>query len=298
MAGATTPLLIHLHIPRNAGSTLGRLLRMKLGFWPPANLLHHAQTLGFYRLEGFERRLATIGAMSKNAQRRVRLFEAHAGYGLHERLPQPSIYLTMLREPIDRAVSVYYYQLQHARIPDDMTLQQFVVTADPQRVWWVDNAQVRYLAGTDGKIVDVPHGQCTRTMLDVAIERLDQAFAFVGIVEQFEASIVLLRRTLNWRGCYYVASNMAKNRRQIHELQDSELAILTELNELDTELYGHASSLFQRRVEEAGSSFQRELAQFIVRNKRHAKWIGPVHKSVLAGRKVIMKLTLGRTGQR
>ncbi len=88
-----------------------------------------------------------------------------------------------------------------------MTLQQFALAADPQRVWWVDNAQVRYLAGTAGEIVDVPLGQCTRTMLDVAIERLDQSFAFVGIVEQFEASIVLLRRTLNWRGCYYVASN-------------------------------------------------------------------------------------------
>ncbi len=95
MAGAPTPLLIHLHIPRNAGSTLGRLLRLKLGFWPPANLLHHAQTLGFYRLPGFEQRLAAIAAMSNSARQRVRLFEAHAGYGLHEQLPKPSIYLTM-----------------------------------------------------------------------------------------------------------------------------------------------------------------------------------------------------------
>ena len=60
MAGETTPLLIHLHIPRNAGSTLGRLLRLKLGFWPPANLLHHAQTLGFYRLAGFEQLVESV----------------------------------------------------------------------------------------------------------------------------------------------------------------------------------------------------------------------------------------------
>jgi len=271
---------------------------MKLGFWPPTNLLHHFQTLGFYRMEGFERRLEAIGAMSQSTRQRVRLFEAHAGYGLHEQLPQPSIYLTMLREPIDRAISVYYYQRQHARIPDDMALEQFVRAADPQRVWWVDNAQVRYLAGSDGQIVDVPHGQCTRTMLDIAIERLDQSFAFVGIVEQFEASIVLLRRTLNWRGCYYVASNMAKRRRRIQELQDSELALLNEHNELDSELYRHAKSLFERRVEEAGSSFQSELTLFSVRNKRHAKWIGPMQKMLPTGRKVMMKLALGRTGRR
>ena len=79
MADATTPLLIQLHIPRYSGSTLGRLLRLKLGFWPPANLLYYFQTLGFYRIEGFERPLAAIGVMSQSARQRLRLFEAHAG---------------------------------------------------------------------------------------------------------------------------------------------------------------------------------------------------------------------------
>ncbi|MEE9131582.1 MAG: hypothetical protein V3T84_16325 [Phycisphaerales bacterium] len=65
-----------------------------------------------------------------------------------------------------------------------------------------------------GNIVDVARGQCTRTMPDVAIERLEEAFTFVGIVEQFDESLVLLRRMLNWRGCYYVASNVTKRRRR------------------------------------------------------------------------------------
>jgi hypothetical protein len=292
------PLLIHLHIPRNAGSTLGRVLRLKLGFWPPSHLLHHFRTLGFYRLAGFQQRLDVIEALSASDRRRVRLFEAHAGFGLHERLPQPSTYLTMLREPIDRAVSVFYYQRQHDRIPDDMTLEQFVLNADPQRVWWVDNAQVRYLAGTGGKIVDVARGQCTRTMLDVAIERLEEVFAFVGIVEQFDESLVLLRRMFDWRGCYYVASNATKRRRRTEELQSAELALLNEHNELDCELYRYAKSLFQRRVEEAGSSFQRELAQFALRNNRHARWIGPTQWILSVGWQSIMKLVLGRTGRR
>ena len=292
------PLLIHLHIPRNAGSTLGRLLRLKLGFWPPSHLLHHFRTLGFYRLSGFQQRLDAIEALSVADRRRVRLFEAHAGFGVHERLGQPSTYLTMLREPIDRAVSVFYYQRQHARIPDDMTLEQFVLHADPQRVWWVDNAQVRYLAGTGGDIVDVARGQCTRTMLDVAIERLDEAFAFVGIVEQFDESLVLLRRTFNWRGCYYVASNVTKRRRRTQELPSAAIALLDEHNELDSELYRHAKSLLERRVAEAGTSFARELAHFRSRNKRHARWIGPTQRILSAGRPSIMKLVLGRTGRR
>ncbi len=292
------PLLIHLHIPRNAGSTLGRLLRLKLGFWPPAYLLHHFRTLGFYRLSGFQQRLDAIEALSAGDRRRVRLFEAHAGFGVHERLGQPSTYLTMLREPIDRAVSVFYYQRQHARIPDDMTLEQFVLHADPQRVWWVDNAQVRYLAGTGGDIVDVARGQCTRTMLDVAIERLEESFVFVGIVEQFDESLVLLRRTFNWRGCYYVASNVTKRRRRTQELQSAELALLNEHNELDCELYRYAKSLLERKVAEAGASFAGELAQFRSRNKRHARWIGPAQRILSAGRQSIMKLVLGRTGRR
>ena len=289
------PLLIHLHIPRNAGSTLGRVLRLKLGFWPPSHLLHHFRTLGFYRLAGFQQRLDAIEALSVGDRRRVRLFEAHAGFGVHERLPQPWAYLTMLREPIDRAVSVFYYQRQHDRIPDDMTLEQFVLHADPQRVWWVDNAQVRYLAGTGGTIVDVARGQCTQTMLDVAIERLEEAFAFVGIVERFDESLVLLRRTFNWRGCYYVASNVTKRRRWTQELQTTELALLNEHNELDRELYRYAKLLLERRVAEAGASFAGELAHFRLRNKRLARWIGPTQRILSAGRQSIMKLVLGRT---
>ncbi len=73
------PLLIHLHIPRNAGSTLGRVLRLKLGFWPPSHLLHHFRTLGFYRLAGFQQRLNAIEALSAGRQSIMKLVLGRTG---------------------------------------------------------------------------------------------------------------------------------------------------------------------------------------------------------------------------
>lgn len=119
MPNNSLPLLIHFHIPRTGGTTVGRMLKLKTGFWPLARLIHHSRTLGYYQIEGYEERLKKITSLPENQQTDVRLFEAHAGFGLHELLPQPSEYLTMFREPIDRAVSVYYYMQKKKVISPD-----------------------------------------------------------------------------------------------------------------------------------------------------------------------------------
>lgn len=294
MPTATT-LLIHLHLPRNAGTTLGRMLRLRLGLWPPSSIIHHSATLGMYQVKDYRRRLEAINGLPQRLRSRVRLFEAHAGFGLHEHLPEPSTYVTVLREPIDRALSVYYYQRQHRRIPEDMTLEDFVLRGDPQRVWWVDNAQVRYLAGNGGTIVDVERGRCTRAMLDIAIERLEQNFAFVGLLDRFEESVVLLRRVFGWRGCYYVHSNPTKVRKHAIELAPSQRQLLSEHNELDAELYQFAADKFQSVLDEAGDDFTRDLNRFRRGNARYNVCFGGIQRRLPAVRRALSKLKLIRS---
>lgn len=277
----TFPLLIHLHIPRNAGTTLGRMLRVKIGSWPPDRLLRHRLLLGFYGRGDWERRLALIEALPPRRRRRVRLFEGHFGWGLHDRLPRPSMYLTMLREPVDRALSVYYHLRQAGHLAPGVTLEEFAGDgADPQRVWWIDNAQVRYLAGEQGRIVDVPRGCCTRAMLDVALERLRAENVFFGLTEHFDASMVLLRRTLGWRSCHHVPANAAGGRRAVSEVDPAVIERLVALNALDAQLYVRAAGLFSERLGAGGEPVRRELARYPVANRRHALWMGPVQRAL------------------
>ncbi len=275
------PLIIHLHIPRNAGTTLGRLLRRKIGTWPPWRVLRHRSVLGFYGRGDWARRLSAIEAMPPGARRRVRLFEGHFGWGVHERLPGPSTYVTMLREPVDRALSVYYHLRQERHIAPGVTLEEFSGGgADPQRVWWIDNAQVRYLSGEVGRIVDVPRGKCTRAMLDVALERLRRDDVFFGLTEQFDASMVLLRRALGWRSCHWVAANAAAGRRSVNEVDPAVIERLRGLNQLDLELFRRAEAIFNERLDAGGEPLRREVERSAAANRRAAIWLAPLERVV------------------
>jgi hypothetical protein len=130
------PLLIHLHIPKNAGTTLGRLLRLKHSLWPPSRWLHHSEALGFYHMTdrdgvpGWRRRIERIRGLPAEAQRRVRLFEAHAAFGLHDLMPEPcrsrAAYVTLLRDPIDRTISTFSFLRQKGRLEPGATIESFV----------------------------------------------------------------------------------------------------------------------------------------------------------------------------
>jgi hypothetical protein len=281
------PLLIHLHIPKNAGTTLSRMIKIRLATWPPTRLLHNATTLGYYNVEGFQNRLDIIEKLSPAQRRRVRFFEAHCGWGVHERLPEPSAYFTMLREPIDRALSVYWHLKSRQRVPEDMSIEQFLLEGDPRRVWWIDNGQVRYLAGEGGTIVDVPHGTCDDAMLEKAIRRLDDLW-FVGIVDRFDASMLLLRRKLGWRRCYYGTSNVARKRQNARELSDEAIELLREHNRLDLKLYEHAVARLEREIAEVGD-FETQLERYRYANGRYNRTIGRAYGLLPVVRRLVVR---------
>jgi hypothetical protein len=316
---SAAPLIIHFHIPRTGGTTVGRMLKFRLGFWPPSRLLHHHAALGFYRIDGWENRVARIEALSPRARKHVRLFEAHAGYGLHDLLPQPSLYVTMLREPIDRALSAFFYIRRKGLIAKDETIESFLARADvggkvalaslrpappdhtsggmapPLHVWWLDNAFVRFLAGERGRVIDVPHRQVTRAMLDVAIERLSHRVHFFGVMERFDASMVLLRRTLHWPHCHYIKSKANDDRQRVDEVDRATIDLLRERNTLDLELYARANELLNERIAAQGDSFAAELARFGAANAAYAKrmarldWIVKFRRRLIARRKGLGK---------
>ncbi|MEX0887401.1 MAG: hypothetical protein WD009_13280 [Phycisphaeraceae bacterium] len=273
---ARPPILIHLHIPKNAGTTLSRMIKRRLLLRPPTNILHHSQTLGLYNVPDYRRRLDAINALPERGQRRIRFFEAHAAWGLHESLPGAARYVTMLREPTNRVLSVFSYRKELGRIPADMSLEAFVAREDVHRVWWVDNAHVRYLAGEHGHILDVPPGGCQRQHLELAKTRLVEGIGFFGLVERFDESLCLLFRWLNWKPTHYLTGNVTRRRLHMDELDEPTRDMIRELNVLDTELYAFACELFEQRVRDAGASFADEVAAYGQSNARANRLIRPL----------------------
>lgn len=251
------PIIVHLHIPKNAGTTLSRMLKLRALLHPPTNVLHRDAVLGQYR-KPTEGRLAAIGGMSAADRRRVRFYEEHCGYGVHEHLPRECRYLTVLRDPIDRTLSVYDFLRQEGRIPADQTLGEFLDRPTIRRVWWIDNAHVRYLAGEHGDIIDAPVGGCPRALLETARSRLVGQIEWFGLTERFDESLLLLCERMGWSATATIRSNVTKARTSRRDTVAPELVARIEgMNELDLELDAFARRLFQERLDAIPNAAER-----------------------------------------
>src|SRR5438132_5483132 len=115
--------LIYLHLPKCGGTTLSRIIEWE---YPPMRIFSDDPSFfrwSFYKLCQWPReRLA-----------RMRVFKGHMPFGLHRRLPQPATYITVLRDPVERVISEYYfakhYRLhpQHKRMRT-LTIEDYVCT--------------------------------------------------------------------------------------------------------------------------------------------------------------------------
>src|SRR5437879_13316375 len=94
--------LIFLHIPKTAGTTLNRIIEWQ---YSPFAIF----TMDPYRIRATAERLKRL---PEGLRRRLRVVRGHMLYGLHECLRQGDSYLTMLRDPVVRALAAYYFILR------------------------------------------------------------------------------------------------------------------------------------------------------------------------------------------
>ncbi|MEQ5872631.1 sulfotransferase family 2 domain-containing protein [Sagittula sp. NFXS13] len=168
--------VVHLHIPKSAGSSLNTHLMML-----------YPQSARINANEG--RPEKQISAMSRQDRGRIGVVVGHTTHGLGRLLTRPVLYLAVLRSPGPRLFSFYryiqrtpdhrYYEAVNTEAPDFGT---FLELASSEAVLRreVDNGQVRRLAGPmDTTPVD------TRVYLR-ACEHLFAPDMMFGLVENFD----------------------------------------------------------------------------------------------------------------
>ena len=244
--------IIFLHLPKTGGVTLRRALKWK---YAPEML----------NLETLTKPAESLADVPLSERRNARVLTGHLHYGVHEYIPQPCDYITLLREPIARVVSYYYYILGHPKhwrhaemVRSGMSLDEFARTS-PER--GVENDQTRMLAGRGAGELDA--GRLGREALDEAKRNLER-FLVVGVTERFDESFILIRRALGWKFPLYVTANVATGAKPASE---TALQSIRERNQLDLELYEFAHGLFSAAIERQGESLQREVAVFRAVNR-------------------------------
>jgi hypothetical protein len=249
---ATDYCIVFLHLPKTAGVTLRRTLKWKYA----PNML---------TFETLTKPAHSLGEVPLDVRRNLRVLNGHLHYGVHEYIPRRCEYITILREPIARVISYYYYILGHPKhwrheelVRSGMTLEEFVRTS-PER--GLENDQTRMLSGRGAGELDA--GDLGRDALDEAKKNLER-FLVVGLTERFDESFILIRRALGWKIPVYVTANVATSTKPATE---AAMESIRQRNQLDLELYEFARGLFSAAVEREGESLRREVAIFHALNR-------------------------------
>jgi Galactose-3-O-sulfotransferase len=219
------------------------------------------QILTFYE-PGLRDQIERFAQLPESQRAGYKFIKGHLYFGFHQFVPGESTYVTFLREPISRVLSFYSYARSR---PDHylyrlITEERLGLEAFLKREATVElfNLQTRMIAG-DG---NNPNGSVDRSMLERAKENLRTHFCFVGLTEEFDASLLLLSRIFGWRLPLFVKRNVSSKKSLPSAIDAQTAALLHEANALDLELYEFAQELLQSQLRAAGDWFESELRRF------------------------------------
>ena len=243
--------LYFLHIPKTAGLTMIYLLN---GFFKYSSIL-------------IEHSWDQLLPQLPRDFSKYRFVRGHFGYSFYRQFRKKPIYITMLREPVEHAISSLEMILRLPKlasqysIPKEMDFEQMVksklghnlqtlnlaIDVDIlERIKSIDLKSYEDFTLGHLKEYNMPNIS-DKELIEIAKKHLDD-FAFVGITEKFNESVLLLCYTFDWLPIYSkMKINVAKKRLKQEDIPKKIIGIIKEKTNLDAELYNYDKLLFEQR---------------------------------------------------
>ncbi len=244
-------LVAFVHIPKTAGTTLNSILAHEYSPDETYEIMMRGMSLSVPKPMIMPRPVISFSKLRRlksaiKHRQTLRLIRGHFDLSLSKLLPPDTRFFTLLRDPVERAISHYYHYRRRTIDPIHplamrSTLSEWVSSCGLVEM---DNGQTRRLAGE----INLPWGRVTRHMLDRAKSNLVSNFAVVGLTERFEESLILLHRAFNWPLYRITAENVGKDRPQRTEVSEEALQAIENCNHFDLDLYQFASVLFEQAI--------------------------------------------------
>jgi hypothetical protein len=246
LAGVEAPLLIFLHAPKTGGTTMMRIIERQ---YPAGSVLGRYDSS-----DGAE-----LANLPPDELERLRAVGGHFRFGAHDFIARDTVYVTMLRDPVARVISHYHFVRQRPehdqyQAATALSLRDFVRSSGSAEP---NNDQTRLLAG--GMSDDHPTPD---DMLAAARRNLRDGVAVVGLTEEFDRSLLLMRREFGWDRPFYLRENVTRGRAHRGVISAETRRMIEDFNALDRALYEEARTLFEAGLRRQDAGFQRELAQF------------------------------------
>lgn len=217
-------------------------------------------------------------AMQQAERDRLAYISGHVYYGIHQIWSAPASYFTFLREPIDRTVSSFNFLrvIKHGTDHRVLRADLEAFLREPRRTTYL----ISRLAGyRDGQLdtLYAESGMGDDELLAIAETHL-RTMRVVGLTEQFDTSLLLLRREFGWQNIYYVRRNTTSNKGKVVTPSPQTLDAVRPLYAHDTALYKLAVSLFDEQCRAYGPSLAADLAQFRKNNALYGRVFGATER--------------------
>jgi hypothetical protein len=254
-------LYIVLHIYKTAGQTLGHNFLSNLKSEELLNL--YADPIGLDKRNntanpGWDEELVRR-YVEKNVTRKTKCLFGHMVYfGIEELLSSEfkPLYITFLRDPVERVVSLYYYlrnkstNVWHSEIVENnWSIDDWLEKSNA--LWTYDGQLRQLLLGTYGEALTEKH--LTLAHLEEGKKRL-QKFWFVGLNETFQDDSSYIYGKLGFLKINRkIVVNSTPGKK---DLLPRTRELIVERNQLDAELYRFARKLHADFVLNNNSDFR------------------------------------------
>lgn len=254
--------VIFIHIPKTGGMTFHKILE------------NQYRKDEFFLLHPFTEKYDDFMKLVNTHPNRIKCLAGHIPYGYHSLFSGKCAYVTMLRNPIERVISQYYYAcylLKHTNTEGKwyhnykINLNSFMEYIDSE--YFAANIQTMFISGkrltckNKDNFERADTEDLTYDDLEMAKNNLRENIIF-GLTEKFDESLMLMKNELNWGNIMYQKVNITPNKPLVDDLDIEIINAIKEKNKYDIELYDYACSEFERKIKKLGNKFTEEVDEF------------------------------------
>jgi hypothetical protein len=177
----------------------------------------------------------------------------HFSFGIHRYVAQPCTYVTVLRDPVSRILSLYDELRAQNRLASK--LEEFIVTPPLPEM---ENDQTRRIAG-----LDATDPEDHERMLEEAKRNLRIHFAVVGVTERMDETLCLMHRFFRWdQFDFYYPRNVTIKRTEKESVLPQLKQLIADRNNLDVQLHQYAERMLEESIADAGPDFHSEIKKY------------------------------------